>query len=161
MKKWKKIVNKLPVLLLIIPIVSCTNEVREMKDKSFFEGQYNIFADEFFAKSEKEYFVYYYSLMCPPCQDLTEDMETFIKESDIKVYTLSLQNMNDDEIALFKERDENMSNEEMREAMLGCSELSDVYLVGTPTLYKINQKDSAHYLEDVILGYSKIINFIK
>lgn len=161
MKKWKKIVNKFPILFLIIPIVSCNNEVREMKDKTFFEGQYNIFADEFFAKSEKEYFVYYYSLMCPPCQDLKEDMENFIKESDIKVYTLSLQNMNDDEIALFKERDESMSNEEMREAMLGCSELSDVYLVGTPTLYKINQNDSTHYLEDVILGYSKIINFIK
>ncbi len=161
MKKWKKIVIKFPILFLIIPIVSCTNEVREMKDKSFFEGQYNIFADEFFVKSEKEYFVYYYSLMCPPCQDLKEEMENFIKESDIKVYTLSLQNMNDDEIDLFKERDENMSNEEMREAMLGCEKLSGVYLVGTPTLYKINQKDSTHYLEDVILGYSKIINFIK
>lgn len=132
-----------------------------MFDNTFFDGKYNILPNEFFAQEENEYYVYYYSLYCPPCNDLKSNMENYIEKSKIKVYTLSLQNFGENDDKLFKEKNTNLTNDEMASEMIGKSKLNDVYLVGTPSLYLITtNSDNIKTIKEVILGYAKITSYI-
>ena len=94
--------------------------------------------------------------MCPPCNDLESKMSEFINQNETKVYTLSLQNLNEEDLKLFKVKDDSKTNDEIRNEMIGVSDIKEVILIGTPTLYFINDKS----INKIYLGYREIDNFI-
>lgn len=135
-----------------------TNE-NGFSDNTFLNGENNIYASNFFGQDEDEYYVYYYSKMCPPCNELEDLMSSFIEDSDIKVYTLSVQNMTTDDEELFKDSGDGTTHDNDNyyiEDMIGASSIDEVYLIGTPTLYLIEAK----ILTAVYYGYQAIYSLI-
>lgn len=135
--------------------MSCSKETIYF-DNTFNEGKNNISPLDFFNQKEEKYYIYYYSLMCPPCNDLESKMSEFINQNETKVYTLSLQNLNEEDLKLFKVKDDSKTNDEIRNEMIGVSDIKEVILIGTPTLYFINDKS----INKIYLGYREIDNFI-
>ena len=155
----KMIQNKFFILgVLLMSLVSCNENKIVFIDNTFLNGNNNILPDEFFKKEENDYYIYYYSLYCPPCNDLKDNIDDFIRRSEIKVYTLSRQNFED--TSIFKEKDETLTNEEMKNEMIGTNTISEVYLIGTPSLLLISSNDQGHYLKDLTLGFKAISEYI-
>ncbi len=142
-------------------IIGC-DRVNNFIDNSFFDGKYNINAKDFFSINKKEYYIYYYSSVCPQCDSLKGRISKFIEnKNNIFVYTLSLENISDEEFNVFKKVDKSKSNEEMREEMINSNCINEIYLIGTPILYKINTNlNEKKCLENAIIGNRKINEYL-
>ena len=147
------------IICSIFSLVSCNNEETNnfeepFIDDSFLNGTRNILASDFY-QYEGNYYIYYYSLMCEPCKDLKEYISPFIGDNE-NVYTLCVQSISNDLFYTFKQKEGNKEYEVYVNEMLGKSSIEDTYLIGTPTLYEINE----HKLINVYLGYQNIYKFL-
>lgn len=170
MKKWKKrkkvvlsikgFTKRILLLGAVLTMTSCAKEKVDWFDKSFFNGENNIDSAGFFTQKEETYYIYYYSLFCNLCTQMKGDISTFIENSEYKVYTLGAQNLSEEEFTKFKKVKENFTKDdiaEMNKEMIGVSDIKEVYLIGTPMLFKISEAK----INEVYSGAAAIHSYIE
>lgn len=113
--------------------------------------------DEFLNKSNNDYLIYVYSEYCPPCRDLKNEVFNLLDTKPNNFYIYDVTNISDSDLYKFKLFDETKTKEEMKLEMINKSNIKDIYLVQTPSIYSINNKG---LLTDVEFNYTNIQNII-
>lgn len=118
-------------------------------------------------KNENAY-IYFYSYACPICDDIKEDvLGTF--QGDTSFYLVSVDKEKD-ELKFAFESEENCLNSggvyendfcaittpDYKNKMLGVSDINNFYLIGTPTLLKIEE----YKINEIAVGDIEILNMI-
>ena len=132
-------------LLLLIPLILCSGCKKQNNEQSssFSSPHYNeveelhIHWNDLFLQKDNEYYAYVYSVTCPPCSSLREEVITFAKSGRISFYFIYPS----DDVPFIEDM-------ELAESSLGATEIEDVYCYSTPTLIGITNKTITYYSRD-------------
>ena len=139
------------LLLPLILLVGCrqkNNEEQSSKKDPF----YNVVEDlhiewkDMFLDKEEPFYVYVYSITCPPCSSLREQVVNFAQADYVPFYFVYPS----DDIVF-------VDDVETAENSIGATRIEDVSIYNTPTLIGISNKKVTSYTRD----YYAIKNFIE
>ena len=160
MQNIKAVTKSILFLGALFSVCSCGKKENTWFDNTFHEGKYNINSSQFFSAQEGDYYIYYYSLYCNLCTQMRNDILTFMDNVENQVYILGAQNLTEEEIASFKEVKKNFTKDDialMNEEMIGKSDIKDIYLIGTPMIFKVSE----HKISEVYSGAAAVHSFIE
>lgn len=160
MFKSKRFIKRILLFGAIFTMTSCSDKKVDWFDKSFFDGDNNISACEFFDVKEDEYYIYYYSLYCGLCTQMKPDILKFIDNVESKVFILSAQNLSEKDMEQFKSVKKGFTKDDiliMNEEMIGKENINDIYLIGTSMLFKIKLQK----VEEVYSGAAAVHSYIE
>ena len=160
MFKSKRFIKRILLFGAIFTMTSCSDKKVDWFDKSFFDGDNNISACEFFDVKEDEYYIYYYSLYCGLCTQMKPDILKFIDNVESKVFILSAQNLSEKDTEQFKSVKKGFTKDDiliMNEEMIGKENINDIYLIGTPMLFKIKLQK----VKEVYSGAAAVHSYIE
>ena len=130
------------ILLFLLPITLLSgcqkNNEPSHKEPHYQEvEEYHIEWKDIFSQQQDKYYVYVYSIACPQCSALREDITNIAKKGFAHLYFV----YPDDDIAFTR-------NEEEADNSLGASSLENVYIYTTPTLMEFTNKEITSYTRD-------------
>lgn len=105
-------------------------------------SDYKIKWSDIFSKNDENYFLYFYSESCFYCEELKQDILYYFD--------------NEKPIMYFVEDDEDFVIGNDANKLIGVSDLKSFYILGTPTLVKIENKKVTFSL----VGVNKIKEYI-
>ena len=126
-------------LLVICLLCGCTpKEKAEVPIK-----KKDIVIDDLFSIDSDTYLVYFYSEQCRHCLNIKDDMENFYSTYSGDMFFLST--------------DINEVNfNSMKSALIGVDNITDFYIVGTPSLIRFID----HKVDEYFLGEKEILEYI-
>ena len=135
------------LLLASISLVSCGGDFFNAKadpvyDYKDFEN-YKICHENVFFQAKSQYFVYIYSLRCGHCLAIKQDVLSYILECKTPMYLL--------------EYNENIKIASNVTNTIGINNIEELYILGTPTLLKIEDK----ILTLNVAGQDEVIEILK
>lgn len=155
----KGFAKRVLLLGILLTMSSCSDKV-DWFDKSFFGGENNINAEDFFNCEGSEYYIYYYSLYCNLCTQMRSDIVSFMENCGEITYTLSAQNLSEDDFDKFKQISNKNFNKDdikqMNNEMIGKDNINEIYLIGTPMLFIITE----HRVSEVYSGAAAVHEYI-
>lgn len=142
------------LIYLLLPLILLTgchqknSEEQSSKKDPFYNEVENLHIEwkDMFLDKEEPFYVYVYSITCPPCSSLREQVVTFAQANYVPFYFVY---PSDD--VVFADDIETAENS------IGATKIEDVSIYSTPTLIGINNKEVTYYTRD----YYAIKNFIE
>ena len=138
----------LPIFLLTICSCRVSNSSKNNGQKAFsdFEVVCNnqITWNDLLSQEENHYFVFIYSETCAHCHDIQDEIVGYANEDITKTYFIDSKNSG--HVPVVKDI----------ESTIGATEISDVGILGTPTLFEI-----LHYAVYAnVAGKDNILSFL-
>ena len=132
--------KKMILTLLSTSLISCVQTTENFEIKDYSEVDTSISWNEVFS-FEGEYLVYFYSEHCAHCKEIKSLVLTYYSEHIETMYFVCT-----DEYAIFSKGDN----------LIGMKSIEDFYILGTPFLIRIYEKELVNYYA----GSSKISEYI-
>ncbi len=139
-------------------------EYVEIRNYSDYESSFLSSLDEFFTKENGRYFLYIYQEECNHCENIKKDLFDYLdfsieNQESTKIYLFDI-NIGDGQTnrAMFKRKPDWYSQNRDYAPLVNemktnkPSTLNEVYFIGTPTLYEVNE----NRLNDVFIGENEV-----
>ena len=118
-------------LLLFIPILSCSNEQNQKPVELKYPEDSILTWNQAFTIKDSDYYLYFYSETCGHCIRLKQEVLTFYYKGNFNCYFVNCTNY-----GVFKEDSSKI---------IGIHNIYDLYIIGTPTILRIEKSTVSEY----------------
>lgn len=147
-----KLAVKLSLFSSLLCLFSCDTSYEDTKGRSYDEYvQYQLdstdFMNQFFSMEDDLYGIYMYGTTCPYCESIKGAVFDYLdnnESNEMKLYIFD-RGSNDSYATYFKTTPSGYTTDELAEEMIGATSIDELYYIGVPSLYVIEDGALVEY----------------